>query len=53
MRTYFGQKAHKNVHIKNFQKAHKCECNLAKGAQKCAHKNFQKAPQFWPRVHNF
>ena len=24
-----------------------------KGAQKCAHKNFQKASQFWLRVHNF
>ena len=30
MRTYFGQKAHKNAHIKNFQKAHKCAHILAK-----------------------
>jgi len=65
MRTYFGQKAHKNAHIKNFQKAHKCAHILAKRRTKMrtyfgqkAHKNahikiFPKkrtnAHMFWPK----
>ena len=42
MRTYFGQKAHKNAHIKNFQKAHKCARYLAKKAHKNVHIKFFK-----------